>query len=322
MIKNKILEDIMQSVESQFQLTINAITEIQRGWLNLKWKINTNHGVFLVKQYNKDRFNKYNPESLQYALGQQQVLYTNGVPCSQILTSQGEFFQISEDGERYIVMDFCEGEVLKPDFILEEHMYDLGKATGLMHTLLNPTCKIKQPQFKMPTVEARLDHWDTVIRNTEARGKEQLIPIIELQRKVTAQIILDEFVSCQTGWSHRDLWTDNLLFKEKSLSAILDFDRLNYDYLELDIARAIASCTLQDGQFYPSLVKAFLKGYRMNRELPNGMLKRSLKLLWFMESSWWIDEKMDELNPSAKRFAQEMEWLATTILHDQFPLEE
>nr|WP_237171634.1 phosphotransferase [Paenibacillus sp. IHB B 3084] len=38
------------------------------------------------------------------------------------------------------------------------------------------------------------------------------------------------------GWVHRDLWTDNVLFNDDKLSAILDFDRLDYDYTQLDIA--------------------------------------------------------------------------------------
>ncbi|MGE6256529.1 phosphotransferase [Heyndrickxia sporothermodurans] len=322
MLNNEIANDIMQSVSAQFNLTIDKFTEIQRGWLNLKWKIETNHGYFLVKQYHKERFKKYQPESLHYALQQQNLLHKSGIPCSRILTRKGEFFQFSNEGEQFIVMDFCDGKILKPETLLEEHMYDLGKATGLMHNQLNTTTSIKHsPQFKIPTIEERLKHWDIILIACQKNGKHHLLPIIENQISATKRINLDDFLSCPTGWSHRDLWTDNLLFNESSLSAILDFDRLNYDYLDLDVARAIASCTLQNGEFNRLLVKAFIKGYRQNREFSSGMLKRSLELLWFMESAWWINENMDELNSSALRFAEEMKWLATMIIYDNFPSE-
>ena len=48
---------------------------------------------------------------------------------------------------------------------------------------------------------------------------------------------------------HRDLWVDNFLFYNDKVSAILDFDRMDYDYVELDIGRTVISCALHDGVF-------------------------------------------------------------------------
>ncbi|MDQ0166177.1 hypothetical protein J2S11_002078 [Bacillus horti] len=36
-----------------------------------------------------------------------------------------------------------------------------------------------------------------------------------------------------------------------------------------------------------------------------------MKLLWYMESSWWIHEKKEQQTGPSARFAKEMEWLCT-----------
>jgi homoserine kinase type II len=41
----------MESVQSLFNLKVEFSEEVNRGWLNLKWKIKTNRGDFLVKQF-------------------------------------------------------------------------------------------------------------------------------------------------------------------------------------------------------------------------------------------------------------------------------
>ena len=58
---------------------------------------------------------------------------------------------------------------------------------------------------------------------------------------------------------HRDLWVDNFLFYNDKVSAILDFDRMDYDYVELDIGRTVISCALHDGVLNKSLVASFFR---------------------------------------------------------------
>lgn len=109
--------------------------------------------------------------------------------------------------------------------------------------------------------------------------------------------------------NNRDLWVDNLLIKKNHLSAILDFDRMKYDYPALDVARAEISGCLDDDQLQIKPAIAYLEGYQKHREVPEGFLTHSLQWLWMMESTWWIHEKMDEEIGPPIRFAKEMIWL-------------
>ena len=120
------------------------------------------------------------------------------------------------------------------------------------------------------------------------------------------------FEELETGWAHRDLWVDNLLFHDSRLSAVLDFDRLQYDYPPLDVARAIISCALDDS-LKVSLVTAFINGYKEERSVEPGHVTKSLQLLWYMESTWWINADMDRHSVPPARFAKEMNWLARNL---------
>ncbi len=121
---------------------------------------------------------------------------------------------------------------------------------------------------------------------------------------------VDQFYNSKKGWVHRDLWVDNFLFHNDKVSAILDFDRMDYDYFELDIGRAVISCALDEGILNKDLVALFLAGYRSVIEFSIGSIVRAIQMLWYMESTWWIQANMDQHSVPPSRFADEMNWIA------------
>ncbi|WP_339289311.1 phosphotransferase [Paenibacillus sp. FSL E2-0201] len=306
-----ILEDLIKTFHQSFGLNVIETTSIKRGWLNLKWKVTTDAGGFLFKQYNKERYKLYNPEELLLALSQQIRLYDQGLACPQVLTQNENIFLESGNGERFIVMAYCQGKIMSPGKTNIHQIYDLGRATGKMHRLLNDGTlgMNNSPQFNPPSREARLAHWNVVWHECKGIGKPLLLADIEAQIKATEEMNIELLELLQTGWAHRDLWVDNLLFNDNGLSAILDFDRLKYDYPQLDVARAVMSCALDD-DLDVSLASAFMEGYSEEREVIEGYLTHSLQLLWYMESTWWINANMDQHSIPPARFAKEMIWLA------------
>lgn len=307
-----VLNDLINTCNRYFGFKVLDATPIKRGWLNLKWKITTDSGVFLIKQYNKERYKLYNHEELLLAFSQQMRLHNSGLPCPKLYSHEGQFLIESERGELFMLMDYCNGTVIPPGKLNVHQMYDLGRVTGYMHHLLNDgTLEIKKrPEFNPPSREKRLTHWESVWNHANNTGKSHLLPILETQYKVTETINLGDFKLNETGWAHRDLWVDNLLFKEEKLSAVLDFDRMKYDYPKLDVARAVISGALDENNFNVSLAQAFIEGYSEQRLLEKGFIISSLKMLWFMESTWWINSIMDQHSGPPERFAKEMLWLS------------
>lgn len=307
-----VLNDLINTCNRYFGFKIFDATPIKRGWLNLKWKITTDTGVYLIKQYNKERYKKYNHDELLIAFSQQMQLHNRGIPCAKLYSHKGEFLIKSDKGELFMLMEFCNGNVIPPGKLNVHQMFDLGRATGNMHHLLNNGKQkvTRGPEYNPSSREQRLIHWESAWNHANNTGKFNLLSIFEAQYRLTETINLENFNLSKTGWAHRDLWVDNLLFEEKNISAILDFDRMKYDYPQLDVARAVISGALDDNNLDYSLVKAFKEGYSEQHLLENGSIINALKMLWFMESTWWIDSTMDQHSGPPERFAQEMIWLS------------
>lgn len=302
---------LKEEAEARFGFEVDKCTPINRGWLNQKWKIETNQGVFLIKQYNKERMKKYDLQMIQSTLQTQNRLFSLGLVCPELLSYKGDLLQKSTEGERFTVMRFMEGMLNPPGNVSSEQMHSVGKEIGKLHALLNDgTLEAKsETVFKVPSIAERVEYWQSEINKCDEQGLDHVRSLMELQMAATLAFNIELFGNLTPGWCHRDLWVDNLLFSGDYISAILDFDRMNYDFLELDIGRLIISTCLQNNTLNRKAVQAFLKGYNNTNELSVERLVKALKLVWYMESTWWIDVTPHEGEPP-KRFQQEMVWLA------------
>ncbi|MGM0834575.1 MAG: phosphotransferase [Bacillota bacterium] len=314
-IHEEILEDILETCLRVYGMRVLETAPIYRGWLNLKWRVRTEQGNYLIKQFNKERFRKYSNEELHFAYTQQERLFHHKVPCPKLFPIDGQFLLESGKGERFMVMEFCTGSISQPGTATELQMYQLGKATGRMYRVLNDGSipKKKKREFIAPVVEDRINYWQTVIKKVQSKEKQSILSIIRRQIEVTKSIKLEDFNLHDTGWAHRDLFMDNILFQENEVSAILDFDRLKYDYPQLDVARAVISGCLSNNSLNVSAAAAFLEGYKEEREVDRGFLAKALSLLWYMESTWWIEADMDEFKGPPVRFGAEMVWLGENL---------
>jgi len=304
-----ILLELQENSHQLFGFKLYSSESISLGWLNLKWKLVTDQGEFLLKVYHPQRYRDI--DVLSRALQQQQRMYNIGFPTPELLMIKGEVIHQCQ-GMHFIIMRFCPGKLVTNKHINKNQMYDLGAVTGKMHRILNNTTMDINitPQYTPPSRGDRLEHWYHVIRDAENNHKIHLISNIELQLKLTETIDIDSFSKRTAGWAHGDLWVDNLLFMNNKVSAVLDFDRLNYNYPELDVARAIMSWAFSHGNLRADFVSSYLAGYRQENEYPNGKLVDSLRMLWYLESVWWINAQMDSHNDIQTRFAEEMIWLA------------
>ena len=202
--------------------------------------------------------------------------------------------------------------MIPPGKLDAHQMYGLGHVTGKMHHLLNDgKANVKrQPKFIPPSREERLRYWETAWDQANDNGKLNVLPTIEKQYNTTKVINLEDINMSDTGWAHRDLWVDNLLFKKEKISAVLDFDRVRYDFPQLDVARAVISGALDGSKLNRSAALAFIEGYSEVRPFGKAHLISALRLLWYMESTWWITPDMDQHSVSPERFSKEMMWLS------------
>ncbi|MDQ0271421.1 hypothetical protein [Cytobacillus purgationiresistens] len=98
--------------------------------LEFKMEGKTNNGDFLIKQYNQERMKLYNADSLLLVFEQQARLQRNGFPCPRLYSHDDNFLFESENAERFLIMEYCDGDIIPPGKINKAQMLDLGKATG------------------------------------------------------------------------------------------------------------------------------------------------------------------------------------------------
>lgn len=315
-----IREDIFESLTKYFGIRIHSYSEIQLGYMNLKWKVKTNIGDLFVKQYNKVRYPDHMVKGLEESLGYQMYLKGKGIPCPQLLSHKGSYVLETSNGERFVLMKLCAGELIEAGTANVNQMSNLGQSIGRMHKILNDKQQTSIPlHWDILSKEKMRENWKRRWKEANSVACDKTISALIIQQEIIEEVDLSLFSECETGWAHWDLFVDNILFEKDSVAAILDFDRMNYVYQEFDISRPILSCCLYEGKIDFEKVSAFVEGYRESYEISVDKIIRSIKLTWWKESTLVTVEKNNDSKP-LRRFQEENKWVAGNWnqLHDLF----
>ena len=318
-VENSILVQIKEAIERMLSIRVTEYVEINRGLLNLKWKVITNKGTLFIKQYSEERYPTLDEKRLyrlNAALLIQKRLSEKGIRCPHILTFNEEVILRTERNIRFIVTEYRDGNLIKAGKINCNQFHDLGIELGKIHSLVNNQIDEKAiPRWVVPSKEQLIAEWNENWILTNGRNTADINGFLKLQREIFENLDINIFEGCKPGWAHSDLWCDNILFHPNSLSSILDFDRLQYIYPELDISRAILSFTLDNNCLRMDVVKAFIDGYNQIGNISADDIIRSLKLLYCLESFWWLRSDSFNSEGPPKRFADEMLWLSVNWIN-------
>jgi homoserine kinase type II len=317
-MQSLLFDDICSVINQKLNIKVYTYEYINRGYLNEKWTLYTNQGQLFVKSYHPDRYRNHLStiwQEVDQALRLQMRFYNSGGSCPMLFSNEenGYLFE-TPTGRKFVLMEHCPGKIVRAGEVNELQMYSLGLAAAEMHNSWNldndgMLQKNGEPVWRLDIAEM-MGTWNR--RWEEARTSSPLIRnALQLQKEILDQINVDEYKSFASGWTHLDLWVDNLLFSSDELTAIVDFDRVRYSYPILDIGRAILSCTLDAGRFRPDAASAFAEGYRKFREIPKGYLLNAIRYSWMVESFWWLRPRMESYSVAPKRFAEEMLWTAS-----------
>lgn len=318
-VENSILVEIKETIERMLSIRVTEYAEINRGLLNLKWKVITNNGTLFIKQYSEERYptsNEKRLNRLNTALLIQKRLSEKGIRCPHILTFNEEVILRTKRNIRFIITEYRDGNLINAGKINCNQFHDLGIELGKIHSLVNNQIDEKAiPRWVVPSKEQLIAEWNENWILTNGRNTADINAFLKLQKEIFENIDINIFEGSKPGWAHSDLWCDNILFYTDSLSAILDFDRFQYIYPELDISRAILSFALDDNCLRLDAVKAFMDGYNQFGNITADDIIRSLKLLYCLESFWWINNDSFNSEGPPKRFADEMVWLSINWLN-------
>lgn len=308
-MEDKILVDLKES----YGLTCNQITPVIGGFLNLKWKVSTEKGELLVKQYSPKRFDSEQIERIESALQRQIALEKSGVPCPLLWQSGGRVIRWLDDKTAYMVMDFRSGKTETPDTITITQMRSLGSTCAVMHRAFSqlPALSTKSlPVFGGYTMDLLWEKMNSRMTNCSSEAPVEYQKALLALEPILKQLNPRFFDKFPKGFAHEDFQSGNILFYADCVSAVIDFDRNCFSYIWHDIGRAILSFALESDKMNVEKVCAFLEGYSQHSALTLHDIADALRLTWCIEIPWWMQpEFFTECNETAKRFKDEMLWL-------------
>lgn len=314
-MKERWAAEIADHLKDRFELSVSKVVPIDKGWLNVKWEMVTDNERVFVKYYHPDRYKLHmRPErrsEIEKTLHLQNGLRAAGIPCPGVYHYNEQFIQETPSGLLYTVLDWVNGHTVQAGCLSAAQMYDLGMATGRMHKWLRFVPPLDKPAWR-PDREAYLREWQGNWDKAQEAGDKVVMEWLRRSQAIVKSMDFRMFEPCQTGWLHWDLWVDNLLLHGQGLAGIVDFDRMTMAYQEIDVARAFLSGSLRDSQIQMESARAFMDGYRINSEMQQGTLTRAIRMLYLIESIWWLRTEVrieSELRGLLGRFVQEMHWI-------------
>jgi len=318
-----VMDEIVAAIRTRYGVRVEEAVPVRRGYLNEKWIVRTNQGAWFAKCYSLQRYQHQMDtiwQEIETALRLQMTYFDVGGACPRVYENEhGGLLHETADGRKFVLMTCCAGGNMPAGQVSERQMYTLGVAAAGMHRVWNggdglaavAAAPGASPLWSADVNDIREQwqkRWDEC-KTTSADIREALL----LQKDVFDRFApagMATMAACPPGWTHLDLWTENLLFEPGRLSAIVDFDRVRWSYPRLDLGRAVLSCTLRDGEFRRETIAAFAEGYRTVQPLPANALLHAVQHSWLIESCWWIRPAAASWSTAPRRFRDEMLWTA------------
>ena len=307
---------IKADLEKSYNLICNQVAPVGGGWLNLKWRILTGGGEFLVKQYSMERYSKEQVERIEAALQRQAILEKSGVKCPQLRQHEGRVIRWLGDDIAYMVMAFCPGQTQKAETTTLLQMRSLGSVCAVMHyefSRLPTQWEESLPVFGGYTKEQLLQWFEKQAAKCGPGANTEYRAALLAIEPILARLAPDFFERFGKGLTHEDFQAGNILFDASGVSAILDFDRNCYAYPRHDVGRAILSFALEGDIMNTNKVQAFAEGYSQHLPLTLPDIADALRLTWCIEMQWWIKpmffEDSGERGEIPLRFRDEVLWL-------------
>ncbi|WP_214627650.1 phosphotransferase [Paenibacillus agaridevorans] len=309
-------EELAALLDIEFGIRFIRATPIDKGWLNVKWKIDTDQGPLFAKYYHPDRYKLHaRPDrkaAIERTLELQNGLHAASVACPRVRTPDDRHLMVTPSGMHVAFMDWVEGETVQAGSMNDNQLNSLGQSTGRMHAWLSHVPPLSKPAWE-PDRAAYLKDWEGNRNTAAAAGDEIVLDWLDRSRAIVEAADFGEFAASRQGWLHWDLWVDNILLSDRKVAGIVDFDRMTMAYPEIDVARAILSGALQeDGGLRIDGVRAFMDGYREHAAASGELLVRAIRMLYLIESIWWLRTEVrveSELRELLARFLRELRWI-------------
>jgi homoserine kinase type II len=233
---------------------------IAEGVENSNFLITTERGNYILTLYEK----RVAPQDLPFFIALMEHLARQGVACPTPVRARDGVALRQLCGRPAAIVAFLAG--MWPRRILPFHCASLGRTLAALH--------LAGASFTMTRAnDLSVGGWRRLYDACSGRAAEIQPGLAE---ELAAELRLLESAwprGLPAGVIHADLFPDNVFFRGREISGLIDFYFACTDFLAYDLAICLnAWCFESDGSFNITKVRAMLDGYRRGRPVTRAEL--------------------------------------------------
>jgi homoserine kinase type II len=228
---------------------------IAEGVENSNFLVTTERGNFILTLYEK----RVAPRELPFFIALMEHLARHGVACPTPVAGRDGIALRELCGRPAAIVTFLAG--MWPRRIMPFHCAALGRALAMLHSAGASFGMTRQNDLAV-------EGWRRLFESCRTRAAEVQPGLAE---ELAAELALLETMwprDLPVGVIHADLFPDNVFFRDRELSGLIDFYFACTDFLAYDLAICLnAWCFEADGSLNVTKARLLLDGYRRERPL-------------------------------------------------------
>ena len=243
--------------------------EIKEGIENTNYFIQTESGKFILTLYEK----RVEEKDLPFFISLMRNLFDKNFPSPEPMVNKNGNYISEISGKKAAVVSFLDGQakkILNPD-----DCYEVGVYTAKLHVITKNLTGKRENKLS-------INSWRNIynkVKNDCSKIHPNLTSVIEKN--------LDEIEkywpkNIPAGIIHADLFADNIFFRDKKVSGIIDYYFSCFDFYAFEIAICLNALCFEGKKenlsFNVTKAKKFIDGYSSVRKLELDE-KNSLKIL-------------------------------------------
>jgi homoserine kinase type II len=260
---------------------------IAEGVENSNFLVTTERSNFILTLYER----RVDPRDLPFFIALMEHLARHGVACPTPVRGRDGIALRELCGRPAAIVTFLAG--MWPRRILPFHCAALGRTLATLHRA--------GASFRMTRAnDLSVVGWRRLFESCYIRAAEVQPGLAEELAAELACLETQWPRDLPTGVIHADLFPDNVFFRDRELSGLIDFYFACTDFLAYDLAICLnAWCFEADGSFNVTKARLLLDGYRQERPLAPRELAALPVLARGSALRFLLTRLFDWLNPPA-----------------------
>ena len=277
-------EEQIIEILSNYSIGKSGVVDgIKEGITNSNYFLKTSVSEYVLTIFEDDNVN------LDFCLNYMEHLARKSIPCPQPIQTNSNDSYILYDKKKLAIFSKLKGQTVSNAKITNEMCSQVGKVLAQMH--------MYSEDFKKNFSGVRNRDWFLNTYN-KVQGELNIENSSLLDEEIKRYLDYD-CKELPTGIIHSDLFRDNVMFQENTLTGVLDFYYACNGYFIYDLAITVNDwCTNSTFKIDHDKQKSLIEAYEQVRRLRNIEKKEWNTMLRFASLRFWLSRLNDQLFPT------------------------